>query len=72
MIKLYDNANGTVYKQMTTWLNSEDVDLLSTGILVMGNFARKDSHCIQMVNNGLGNQLLGKNCIFIFVTIIFI
>lgn len=56
---LYENGNGAVYKDMILWLNSEDVDLMSTGILAIGNFARNDSHCIQMVENGLVNTLLG-------------
>lgn len=57
---LYDNTNGTVYKQMVEWLHSSDVDLLCTGVLAVGNFARKDAHCIQMVENGLAKELLGK------------
>lgn len=56
---LYENGKGDVYKDMIMWLNSKDVDLMSTGILAIGNFARNDSHCIQMVENGLVKTLLG-------------
>lgn len=56
---LYDNGKGKVYEQMVFWLNSEDVDLLSTGILAIGNFARNDKHCIQLVDDGLAKKLLG-------------
>lgn len=56
---LYENGDGIVYKNMLSWLHSEDIDLLSTGVLAMGNFARNDLHCIQIVEDGLGKELLG-------------
>lgn len=56
---LYENGNGVVYKHMLSWLHAADVDLLSTGVLAMGNFARNDSHCIRIVEDGLGKELLG-------------
>ncbi|XP_056634995.1 GTPase-GDP dissociation stimulator vimar [Diorhabda sublineata] len=55
---LYNNGQGKVYKNMITWLNSEDNDLLSTGILAIGNFARKESHCIEMANDGISQKLI--------------
>ncbi|KAF2883959.1 hypothetical protein ILUMI_22217 [Ignelater luminosus] len=55
---LYNNGNGIVYKNMLSWLNSDDFDLLSTGILAIGNFARNDFHCTQMVQNGIAKSLL--------------
>ncbi|KAF5282253.1 hypothetical protein FQR65_LT14385 [Abscondita terminalis] len=55
---LYNNGNGELYKNMLTWLNSDDFDLQSTGILAIGNFARNDAHCIQMVQNGIAKKLL--------------
>lgn len=57
---LYNNGEGTVYKNMLDWLNSTDNDLQSAAILAMGNFARRDKHCIQMVNNELSKKILGK------------
>lgn len=55
---LYNSGQGKVYKNMITWLNSEDNDLLSTGILAIGNFARKESHCIEMANDGISQKLI--------------
>lgn len=45
-------------KSMEDWLDSEDIDLLTTGVLALGNFARTDSHCIYMVENKIMNKLL--------------
>ena len=39
-------------------MDSEDVELLTTGILALGNFARTDLHCIHMVENGIMHKLL--------------
>lgn len=50
-------------KYIEDWLDSDDVDLLTTGVLALGNFARTDSHCIYMVENKVMNKLLGKNII---------
>lgn len=47
-------------KNMEDWLDSYDIDLLTTGVLALGNFARTDSHCIDMVENKIMNKLLGK------------
>lgn len=50
---------------MISWLDADDDDLISTGVLAIGNFARKDTHCIQMVKNGISKRLLSKyssNC----------
>lgn len=57
---LYNNGESKVYENMILWLDSQDTDLLSTGILAIGNFARKDTHCIQMVKNGMSKKLIGK------------
>lgn len=57
---LYDNSNGKVYRQMISWIDSDDADLISTGILAIGNFARNDEHCIHMVKAGLSKKLIGK------------
>lgn len=45
---------------MLSWLISDDFDLLSTGILAIGNFARNDIHCIQMVQHGVAKKLIGN------------
>ncbi|XP_037926492.1 rap1 GTPase-GDP dissociation stimulator 1 isoform X2 [Hermetia illucens] len=45
-------------KNMEDWLDSYDIDLLTTGVLALGNFARTDSHCIDMVENKIMNKLL--------------
>ncbi|XP_055631584.1 GTPase-GDP dissociation stimulator vimar isoform X2 [Toxorhynchites rutilus septentrionalis] len=45
-------------KYMEDWLDSQDVELLTTGVLALGNFARTDSHCIYMVENKIMNKLL--------------
>ncbi|XP_037951929.1 rap1 GTPase-GDP dissociation stimulator 1 [Teleopsis dalmanni] len=48
----------TLLKNMEDWLDSSDIDLLTTGVLALGNFARTDSHCIYMVENKIMNKLL--------------
>ncbi|XP_021698464.1 rap1 GTPase-GDP dissociation stimulator 1 isoform X2 [Aedes aegypti] len=45
-------------KYMEDWLDSYDVELLTTGVLALGNFARTDSHCIYMVENKIMHKLL--------------
>lgn len=65
---LYDNSNGKVYHQMVSWIDSSDSDLMSTGILAIGNFARSDAHCINMVESGLSRKLIGTNFFDILYT----
>uniref|UniRef100_A0A1A9WI19 Uncharacterized protein n=1 Tax=Glossina brevipalpis TaxID=37001 RepID=A0A1A9WI19_9MUSC len=48
----------SLLKNMEDWLDSDDIDLLTTGVLALGNFARTDSHCIYMVENKIMNKLL--------------
>lgn len=45
-------------KYMEDWLDSYDVELLTTGVLALGNFARTDRHCIYMVENKIMEKLL--------------
>lgn len=45
---------------MICWLDSDDIDLLTTGVLALGNFARTDTHCIEMVRKNITAKLLGK------------
>lgn len=55
---LYNNGKGKMYENMLKWLDSNDLDLLSSGILAIGNFARNDQHCQQMVKNGISKKLI--------------
>lgn len=55
---LYDSGQGTMYKNMLYWMDSEETALVSTGILAIGNFARNDQHCFQMVEDGTAVKLL--------------
>ncbi|BFG06166.1 rap1 GTPase-GDP dissociation stimulator 1 [Drosophila madeirensis] len=48
----------TLLKNMVDWLDSSDIDLLTTGVLALGNFARTDSHCIYFVEQQTMNKLL--------------
>lgn len=49
---------GPVYKKLTEWLESSDEDLQVTAVLAMGNFARADTHCELMVDQGVHLKLL--------------
>lgn len=51
--------NTPLLKYMEDWLDSYDIDLLTTGVLALGNFARTDSHCIEMVERNITTKLLG-------------
>ncbi|KAG8191884.1 hypothetical protein JTE90_019819 [Oedothorax gibbosus] len=57
MEHLWKNGQGEVYKETLSWLKSKDENLLIAGALATGNFARKDSHCIQMLADGVVEQL---------------
>lgn len=43
---------------MKTWLESEDVDLMTTSVLALGNFARTDDHCTRMVQDNMHIKLI--------------
>lgn len=55
---LYDDGNGNVYQKTKYWLNSDDDVMQIAGALAAGNFARKDSYCIQMVEDHISESLL--------------
>ncbi|XP_049793819.1 GTPase-GDP dissociation stimulator vimar [Schistocerca nitens] len=55
---LYAEGRGDVFRSMINWIESDDEDLQITGVLAMGNFARTDKHCIQMVEAGVSKKLL--------------
>lgn len=43
---------------MNTWLENDDVDLMTTSVLALGNFARTDEHCTRMVEDNMHIQLI--------------
>ncbi|XP_045135546.1 rap1 GTPase-GDP dissociation stimulator 1-like isoform X3 [Portunus trituberculatus] len=55
---VYGGGSGPVYQELVEWLTSELEDLQIAGALAMGNFARSDAHCIQMVQSGIAEKLL--------------
>ncbi|RLU17626.1 hypothetical protein DMN91_009862 [Ooceraea biroi] len=55
---LYDDSKGPVYRKLVEWLESLDEDLRITAVLAMGNFARTDTHCKHMVEQGIHRKLL--------------
>ncbi|CAH0387037.1 unnamed protein product [Bemisia tabaci] len=55
---LYGDGKGKVFLGLTQWLTSTDDDLQITGVLAMGNFARTDNHCAQIVAAGVGKKLI--------------
>ncbi|XP_015918634.1 rap1 GTPase-GDP dissociation stimulator 1 [Parasteatoda tepidariorum] len=57
MEHLWNDGQGVVYKETLSWLKSNDENLLIAGALATGNFARKDSHCIQMLADGVVEEL---------------
>lgn len=55
MHHLYDTP---LHRNIETWLDADDMDLLQFGVLALGNFARTDSHCIRMVETGVMHKML--------------
>ncbi|XP_011648061.1 LOW QUALITY PROTEIN: rap1 GTPase-GDP dissociation stimulator 1-B [Pogonomyrmex barbatus] len=55
---LYDDSKGSVYRKLVEWLESVDDDLQITAVLAMANFARTDTHCKHMVEQGVHRKLL--------------
>lgn len=43
---------------METWMESDDVDLMTTSVLALGNFARTDDHCKRMVEDSMHVKLI--------------
>lgn len=56
---LYNNGVGEVYVTMVKWLESTNYNLLTTAILAIGNFARQDDYCAQMMQDKIFDKLLG-------------
>ncbi|CAH0728043.1 unnamed protein product, partial [Brenthis ino] len=55
---LYKNGVGEVYLTMVKWLDSTNYQLLATAVLAIGNFARRDDYCTQMMENKIFDKLL--------------
>ncbi|XP_013188846.2 GTPase-GDP dissociation stimulator vimar [Amyelois transitella] len=55
---LYNNGSGEVYEIMVKWLDSTNYNLLTTAILAIGNFARQDDYCVQMMQGKIFEKLL--------------
>ncbi|XP_072940546.1 GTPase-GDP dissociation stimulator vimar [Epargyreus clarus] len=55
---LYNKGVGEVYLTMVKWLDSPNYNLLTTAILAIGNFARQDDYCIQMMEDKIFDKLL--------------
>ena len=58
MEQLYGEGQGALYKETVAWLSSPKPHLQAAGALAMGNFARSDIHCIQLVHEGVAEKLL--------------
>lgn len=61
---LYKNGMGEVYMTMVKWLDSQNYHLLTTAVLAIGNFARKDDYCVQMMQDNIFDKLLGEYHLF--------
>ncbi|XP_047515707.1 rap1 GTPase-GDP dissociation stimulator 1-B [Pieris napi] len=55
---LYKDGVGEVYLTMVKWLDSPNHHLLGTALLAIGNFARQDEYCIQMMTDKIFDKLL--------------
>lgn len=53
---LYNHTH--LCKSMKKWMESEDMDVMTTSVLAIGNFARTDDHCIKMVSDGMHLKLI--------------
>ncbi|CAG5042681.1 unnamed protein product [Parnassius apollo] len=58
MDTLYNNGVGEVYLTMVKWLDYTNYNLLTTAVLAIGNFARKDEYCIHMMEDKIFDKLL--------------
>uniref|UniRef100_T1IU20 UNC-45/Cro1/She4 central domain-containing protein n=1 Tax=Strigamia maritima TaxID=126957 RepID=T1IU20_STRMM len=58
MVHLYNDGQGSLYKETISWLQMSDEILQVAGALAIGNFARRDEHCRQMVEQGINDRLL--------------
>ncbi|KAK7602061.1 hypothetical protein V9T40_009502 [Parthenolecanium corni] len=55
---LFENGKGRVYQSVVNWLSSSVEELQVSGVLAVVNFARADSHCTEMVKQGISKKLI--------------
>lgn len=55
---LYDDGKGKVYTEILAWLSHPEESVQVAGALAIGNFARNDAHCIQIVAHQVIKDLL--------------
>lgn len=55
---LYNKGLGEVYISMVKWLEHTNYHLITTGVLAIGNFARQDDYCAQMMDDKIYDKLL--------------
>ncbi len=53
---LYNHSQ--LLKQIESCLDSSDTDILTANILAIGNFARTDDHCIELVKSDILKKLI--------------
>ncbi|RUS80410.1 hypothetical protein EGW08_011822 [Elysia chlorotica] len=58
MEKIYASGEGPLFVQSMDWLSAEKEHLQTLGALAIGNFARRDAFCIQLVEKGVVDKLL--------------
>ncbi|XP_064612236.1 rap1 GTPase-GDP dissociation stimulator 1-B-like isoform X1 [Liolophura sinensis] len=55
---LYGKGEGPVFLESVKWLLSDSEHLQIAGALAVGNFARSDEHCVQLVSEGIVDKLI--------------
>lgn len=50
--------NASLLPHIKAWLDSDDADLISTSVLALGNFARTDENCTQLVKDKVHVKLI--------------
>ena len=55
---LYNKGAGLVFEEAHRWLSSSNEQLQTAGALVVGNFARNDDNCKQLVQLGVAELLI--------------
>lgn len=58
MEKLYMSGEGPLLQQSVEWLSSENDSLKTLGTLAIGNFARREIYCQQLVEKGIVEKLM--------------
>jgi len=55
---LYASGGGVLYKECLTWLQSPSEHMQMSGALAIGNFARNDDQCCELVSAGIATSLM--------------